>query len=160
MVCRNCSTNCPPQTPPTAPSIGSAGCSGNPASPTAPSNVTGYCCCPGNAHPPITTGFRSCCCSGGGSKAAVPSVEKFEKLKNYFRGKVPWILLFSAHTAAARRKWWTGLRFTCLRTNVQSLQTLLEDILVDSGFCRQILISSDSTFLTIKLRIWSIPPLR
>lgn len=83
MVCRKSSVNCPPEAPPTAPSIGCAGCSGNWASPTAPSNLTGYCCCPGNAHPPITSSFWRCCCSGGGSKPAVPSVEKLEKLKNF-----------------------------------------------------------------------------
>lgn len=109
MVWRNCSASCPPQAPPTASPIGHAGCSGNPASLSAPSNATGYCCCPGNAYPPIATWLCSCCCSGGGSKPAVPSVEKLEKNKKLFLGKYLGYSLFPAHTAARRRKWWAEL---------------------------------------------------
>lgn len=111
MVCRNCSAKCPPQAPPSSPSIGHAGCSGNWASLTAPWNVTGYCCCPGNVHPPITTWFWRCCCSGGGSKPAVPSVEKLEKLRNNFKEKEKkkYLGYSSAYMAAVRRKWWAEL---------------------------------------------------
>lgn len=79
IVCRNRSASCPPQAPPSASSVGCAGCSGNWPSPAAPSNATGYCCCPGNMHPPITACGWRCCCSGGGSEPAVPSVGKVGK---------------------------------------------------------------------------------
>lgn len=92
MVCRNCSASCPPQSPPSAPPIGCAGCSGNPASLPAPSNMTGYCCCPGNGCPPIKTWFWSCCCSGGVSKA--PSVEKVGETEKVFVGKYSATLCF------------------------------------------------------------------
>lgn len=112
MVCRNCSASCSPLAPPSAISIGHAGCSGNWASPTAPSHITGSCCCPGNAYPPITTGVWRCCCSGGSSKPAEPSVEKLEKLRNYFLSESEgetegWCL--GKSPAAGRRKWWTQL---------------------------------------------------
>lgn len=79
IVCRNLSASCPPQAPPSASSFGCARCSGNWPSPVAPSNLTGYRCCPGNMHPPITAcGWRRCC-SGGVSKPTVPSVGKVGK---------------------------------------------------------------------------------
>lgn len=81
IVCRNRSASCPPQAPPSASSFGCAGCSGNWPSPAAPSNVTGYRCCPGNMHPPITACGGRRCCSGGGSKPVVPSVGKVGKSK-------------------------------------------------------------------------------
>lgn len=122
-----CAANCSSQAPPTAPAIGCEGCSGNPVSQTAPSNVTGYCCCPGNGCPPIAAWFCDCCCSGGGSKPAVPSVEK--KVRESVSGKVPWILSVQQ---------WRGSDEipTCYRANVQSLQTCLENILAGWGLCQ------------------------
>lgn len=140
MVCRNCSASCSPLAPPSAISIGHAGCSGNWASPTAPSHVTGSCCCPGNAYPPITTGVWRCCCSGGSSKPAEPSVEKLEKLRNYFlseskrdRKIVPWEVSCSRGEEMMN----TADRPTCLQANFQSLQTIVKNVLTGRRFSWQ-----------------------